>query len=230
LLTALYVLDVDHEENFRAFEAEPDVVFAVSHFVAEVLNKRFGRTVHVLHPLINLDSYRTHRVRDFVTMINPVEVKGAEIALQLASRMPEVRFLFVEGWRPVPDFVERVHQLPNAVYMDKQIDMRTVYSRTNVLIVPSQWQEAFGRVVIEAQVSGIPVIASRTGGLSEALGRGGILVDDHRNPEAWITALRDLLSDESAYLRCSQGALENIRRFNLSNELDRMIDLLVCKE
>src|SRR3546814_9881685 len=43
-------------------------------------------------------------------------------------------------------------------------DMREVYRRTHTLLVPSQWEEAWGRVATEAQFSGIPVLASDRGG------------------------------------------------------------------
>jgi glycosyltransferase involved in cell wall biosynthesis len=224
--TALYVLDTDHEENFRALESEPDVILAVSEFVRGVLKKRFGRESHVLYPLVDIDRYRTPRREEFVTMINPIQVKGVEIALELAERLPWQEFLFVEGWRTDPAIVERIERLPNATYLSKQIDMRTVYGTTRVLIVPSQWQEGFGRVVVEAQACGIPVIASRTGGLPEAVGDGGILIDDYANPVRWLSALQGLLEDRSAYQALSEKAIDNTRRFNLRHELDRLIGIL----
>lgn len=224
--TALYVLDVDYEENFRALESEPEVILAVSEFVRGVLKKRFARESHVLYPLVDFDRYRTRRHEELVTMINPVPVKGLEIALALAESLPQREFLFVEGWRTHPAVVARIERLPNATYMSKQIDMRTVYGRTRVLIVPSQWQEGFGRVVIEAQASGIPVIASRTGGLPEAVGDGGILIDDYANPVRWLSALQRLLEDRSAYEALSNKAIENTRRFSLRGEMDRLIAIL----
>ena len=224
--TALYVLDVDHEENFLALESEPDVIFAVSDFTRGELRKRFGKESHVLYPLVGADRYRTRRRNEFVAMINPVQVKGVEIALELAERLPQQEFLFVEGWGTDPAFVGRIERLPNATYMSKQMDMRTVYGRTRVLIVPSQWQEAFGRVVVEAQASGIPVIASRTGGLPEAVGDGGILIDEYRNPARWLSALQGLLEDRSSYQSLSEKAIENTRRFGLRRELDRLVGIL----
>jgi glycosyltransferase involved in cell wall biosynthesis len=159
-------------------------------------------------------------------MINPIPVKGVEIALALAEALPRQQFLFVEGWGTDPAIVEQIDRLPNATYMRKQLDMRTVYARTRVLIVPSQWQEAFGRVVVEAQASGIPVIASRTGGLPEAVGGGGILIDEYSNPTRWLTALEGLLEDRSTYSDLSDKAIENTRRFDLRRELDRLAGIL----
>jgi len=219
--TALYVLDLEHKENFRALEAEPDLIFAVSEFTRRELRRRFGKESQVLYPLLDVERYVTPRTDEFVTMINPIPVKGVEIALDLAERLPEQKFLFVEGWGTDPAILERIRRLPNATYMNKQMDMRTVYSRTRVLLVPSQWEEAFGRVVVEAQASGIPVIASRTGGLPEAVGDGGVLIDDYRDPDRWLTALQGLRYEE-----LSIKAIENTRRFNLPRELDRLLGIL----
>ena len=47
-------------------------------------------------------------------------------------------------------------------------DMEKVWSEIKVLIVPSLWLEAWGIVVIEAQIRGIPVISSDAGGIPEA--------------------------------------------------------------
>jgi glycosyltransferase involved in cell wall biosynthesis len=226
--SVLYVLDVDYGENFRALAAEPDVILTVSRFAHDELARRFGRDSHVLYPPIDADRYRTPRREEFVTMINPIPVKGVDLALRLAEALPRQPFLFVEGWGTDPATVERIERLPNATYLRKQLDMRTVYARTRVLIVPSQWQEAFGRVVVEAQASGIPVIASRTGGLPEAVGRGGILIDDYRDPARWLAALQNLLEDHAACEALSETAIENVRRFDLSRELHRLIEIVTA--
>lgn len=224
--TALYVLDVDHEENFRALAAESDVVLTVSRFVRDEVARRFGRDSHVLYPPVDVDAYRTPGHGELVTMINPIPVKGVDVALHLAAALPRQPFLFVEGWGTDPATVERIERLPNATYLRKQVDMQGVYARTRILIVPSQWQEAFGRVVVEAQASGIPVIASRAGGLPEAVGGGGILIDDYRDPAAWLSALQRLLEDRAVYEELSAKAIENTRRFDLHQALDRLVRIL----
>jgi glycosyltransferase involved in cell wall biosynthesis len=64
-------------------------------------------------------------------------------------------------------------------------DMRPLYARARLLLAPSQWEEAWGRVATEAQVSGIPVLASNRGGLPEAVGNGGILLPADAPGNEW---------------------------------------------
>ncbi len=71
-----------------------------------------------------------------------------------------------------------------------------VYRHFDALAVPSVptagWVEQFGRVVVEAQASGVPVVASRSGALPEVVGDAGILVEPG-DPEALGRALASLL-------------------------------------
>lgn len=70
------------------------------------------------------------------------------------------------------------------------------YRTGSCFVCPSQKHEAFGLVNIEAMASGLPVIASRNGGIPEIVkdGRNGLLVNNYRNPEAFAKQIVKLAS------------------------------------
>jgi glycosyltransferase involved in cell wall biosynthesis len=54
-----------------------------------------------------------------------------------------------------------------------------------------RWKEQFGRVIIEAQACGTPVIGSDSGAIPDVIGGGGIVVPE-RNPHALAEAIKQL--------------------------------------
>jgi glycosyltransferase involved in cell wall biosynthesis len=201
-----------------------------SEFVASRVRDQLGLESTVIYPVIRLESYKvSSRVPEFITFVNPVPEKGVELALEIAALVPNHRFLFVESW-PLGDTARRrlregLKQLANVTFAGWTHDMRTVYSRTALLIVPSQWEEAFARVALEAQVSGIPVVARDIGGIGEVLRDSGILLPQNAAAEAWAQTIERLLSDQSFYAACSAAASINASRpeFNPFHQVDRFL-------
>ena len=97
--------------------------------------------------------------------------------------------------------------LSNVTLLPARNDMRSIYGKCRILLVPSLWEEAYGRVAVEAQISGIPVVASNRGGLPEAVGGGGILVNPESPISEWVSAVRELWDDERYYDALSAAAL-----------------------
>jgi glycosyltransferase involved in cell wall biosynthesis len=93
-------------------------------------------------------------------------------------------------------------------------DLSHVYQEAAILIVPSQLPETFGRVVVEAQNHGVPVIASYIGGLPESVGKGGVLVQPPDNIKRWIDSIELLFSDKIFYEKLRRNALKNAKYFN----------------
>jgi glycosyltransferase involved in cell wall biosynthesis len=86
----------------------------------------------------------------------------------------------------------------------------------DVLAVPSvttdSWVEQFGRVVVEGQASGVPVVASDSGALPDVVGETGLLVPPE-DPVALAAALVRFLDEPGLWARVREAGLSNVRRF-----------------
>lgn len=84
--------------------------------------------------------------------------------------------------------------------------------RCDVLVMPSR-VEGFGLVAVEALLAGIPVVASRVGGLSEVVEDGvtGLLVPSD-DPEALASALRELEGDSVLRAELAERGRADVRR------------------
>lgn len=79
-----------------------------------------------------------------------------------------------------------------------------------ILPIPSQWEEAFGRVAIEAMVNGIPVIASNVAGLRDSVGEGGILIEKDNLSQQVDEILK--LNDMGYYKKISKKAKNWVKK------------------
>ncbi len=91
-------------------------------------------------------------------------------------------------------------------FLGRRSDVNAIMSALDVLVVPSL-REGFPRVVLEAMMMGRPVVATRVGGVSEAVVDGvtGLLVPP-REPGALSEAILRVLSDREAALEMGQKA------------------------
>ena len=82
--------------------------------------------------------------------------------------------------------------------------MPQFYRSGHCFVCPLQKHEAFGLVNVEAMACGLPVIASRNGGIPEIVkhGRNGFLVNAYRKPSAFasqIVKLANIRSSTNGY-------------------------------
>lgn len=197
-------------------EIEQALFIANSQFTAAEYCKKFQINCTVVTPTVDFAKYASLGHKQFATLINVYPEKGFERALEIAQCCPDIPFLFVEGWRLSKEhhasILDKIRLLPNVTFLRRTDDMRSVYGRTKVLLAPSKWEEAWGRVASEAHCSAIPVIGSSRGGLPEAIGPGGIILDYDAPLDAWVSALKQLWSDDILYNRLSVAALAYAKR------------------
>ena len=226
-----------HNVEFDDLEGDPSrlsgaAYVANSLFTARRVQEAFGIASTVIRPFVPRDLYETVSSRENVTFINPYPEKGADIAFDIAAQCPDIPFAFIESWgidTILRDALEqRLAKLPNVTLHPRTSDMKAIYAKARILLAPSRWEEAWGRVASEAHFSGIPVIGSQRGGLPEAIGPGGITIPIDVGIGKWVNAVRCLWNNEEEYTRLSTAALEFSRRVEMQpdHQAGQMIELL----
>ncbi|WP_100259182.1 glycosyltransferase [Qipengyuania seohaensis] len=214
--TLMYFRNVEDDDFGGEVAGSADGYLANSQFTASKMRERHGVDCSVIPPLVNGKCYATRTSRHYVTLINPHPLKGRDIAFELVKRCQDIPFLFVKAWTLEKEDQTALDELnsrfPNVDVRDRTEDMKTVYAQTRIVLIPSIWEEAWGRVATEAHFSGIPVIASRTGGLPESVGPGGVLISPDASVQAWVDALRALTRNEQLYRKLSRAARDYSKR------------------
>lgn len=89
----------------------------------------------------------------------------------------------------------------------------------DALVLMSQttrtWKEQFGRVIIEAQACGVPVIGSNSGNIPFVVGEGGWIVQEDSAADL-TRLLNELASDRSRARNARPAAFRNVQRFSES--------------
>jgi glycosyltransferase involved in cell wall biosynthesis len=136
--------------------------------------------------------------------------KGIELLLDAwrSIERPNAELVIV-GSGP-PRYVEELRRRSAdlaAVQWAGEVPSSEVWPTAAVAVVPSLWQEPLGRVALEALAHGVPVVASRAGGLSEVVehGRSGIVVEAGRS-DLLAEAISTLLGDDELRSRMSEHA------------------------
>ena len=193
---------------------------AVSRFLADKVRQQSGCECETIYPLINEDDYVVERDEGgYVTLINPRPVKGFDTFLELVPLLPEVEFLVVESW-PLGDGLAevrgRLDQMGNCAIPSATAGRACDLPADPVAAGPLGRGGSAVRVVREAQLSGIPVLGSRRGGIPEMLGDPAVVIDDYENPHAWAGTIRAVLGDQSRYTALSDLAARSARREELT--------------
>jgi len=215
---------------------QTDLIISVSEAIKNYV-WRWGRLNSiVIHNHVALygqppfpDFTNNHTEGEYITAINVGDCKGFDIFRQIASEMPDNQFAAVCAWAMKDRHKDALRQLGNVVLLEPFSNMDELWRQTKVLLVPSIWFEAFGLVVIEAMLRGIPVICSDSGGLPEA--KLGVEYVVKVNPmieqecelrsytlpnqdvSEWILVLKKLLTDRDHYLDVAKRSREAAHRY-----------------
>jgi D-inositol-3-phosphate glycosyltransferase len=237
----------------RAVAAAADRVVCTSHEEQQTLLRQYAvapERIDLVPCGVNLDLFRPmgrsearkqlgigddERILLFVGRVEPL--KGIDILLGAAARLdgdgdcfvmvvggdasaPQGELAHLQGLASELGIAERVSFL-GAVDHEQ---LPLYYNAADVCVVPS-FYESFGLVALEAMACGIPVVASRVGGLRGTVrdGETGYLIP-WRCPEPFAERLELLMANEELRRAFGVAAREAVERYRWSNVADAVLE------
>jgi glycosyltransferase involved in cell wall biosynthesis len=121
--------------------------------------------------------------------------------------------------------VEWVGSLPHRA-------MPEIYQTSDVVCVPSVWNEPFGMVVLEAMACGAAVIASRAGGLRDAGGDAAVYIEPN-DDRALASVIAELAADRERLRAVRARSIDQALRSGWDaryNELSKLLEQFCARE
>jgi D-inositol-3-phosphate glycosyltransferase len=169
----------------------------------------------------------------YVGRIEPL--KGIDVLLRAAASIDgPFRLLVVGGDAKDGERKGELRSLARSLGISRKVtfqdavphgDLPHYYNAADVCAVPSYY-ESFGLVAVEAMACGVPVVASRVGGLKETVqdGRTGYLAP-WRCPEPFAERLDLLVRNEPLRRSLGREARASVERYRWQNVAARVEDV-----
>jgi glycosyltransferase involved in cell wall biosynthesis len=149
-----------------------------------------------------------------------VEPKGyphlLDAMVRIQAHLPDVKVLLVGDGvlrRPMEEKAEALGLSDAVIFTGIRRDVPEILALLDVFVLPSLW-EGLPIALLEAMAAGLPVVATRVGGVPEVVVDGvtGLLVPP-RDPEALSEAILTLLQDPDLRQKMGQAGQDRVREY-----------------
>lgn len=225
------------------------ITIVASHVIGKRMRDDFGvphHKIRLIHRGVNLQEFvrakeveasapKKEVVVGIVGRLTPI--KGHPLFLKAMARvtrvMPNIKIRVI-GDAPKPQYKEELMMLTRRLglshaveFLGTRYDIPELLSQMSVLVVPSVGEEAFGRVVIEAGACGVPVVATRIGGLVDIIEdeKDGLLVPTD-NPKILADAVTRILKDTELAGKLASSLHKKVEKeFNLDLMFEKTLEV-----
>jgi glycosyltransferase involved in cell wall biosynthesis len=203
-------------------------ILCISDYVRAWVRPWAGPRAERIHYFVNTDRFAPNssarrEVRqtlgvgeEFVAVVvaHLIKDKGIDVAIRAVAQLPGEPLLWIVGQGPEQEslqaMIESLGLCQRVRFVGPRRQVEPLMQAADCALCPSVWSEAVGLVNLEALACGLPVIASRVGGIPEFIedGLNGFLFTPGDVYEL-VERIRRLMDDEPLRRRMSQQARAN---------------------
>jgi glycosyltransferase involved in cell wall biosynthesis len=235
IISKFNLLDKIYIDHMRRISQSIDAVISPSRFTLEIHEKLgfFKKSSKFVVPNGNIkpikkEIQKLHLSNEFLLLGRIVENKGYEEVIKSFMKISNENVkLHIAGDGPYLSYLKEISEGDNRIIFYKYVSdevLDNILEKCSYLIVPSKWYETFGLVIIEGLNRGLPVIASRIGGIPEIIkdGYNGFLFSPG-NTDELKSIIEKIIGNEILFHELSKNAIESSKRFSIKNQLSETL-------
>ncbi|QCJ45972.1 glycosyltransferase family 4 protein [Haloprofundus sp. MHR1] len=242
-IVTAHALELSNKRLAAAALRQATAIHAVSEFTGSIIERDHGISPNsIIHPSIDVDRYTPsvettdESEHNVFTISRIVDRKNIETIVNAWQEVDESargdRTLDIAGTGPKYDsLVEKTERLDSVRMLGRisEADKIERLQNADFFVLPAGGMnydvEGFGIVYIEAQAAGTPVIGSTVGGVPEAVGDGGTLLDDETDHVELSNKMTKLLSDDTVREEYVAQARSRIDEFDIDSVATQYVEL-----
>lgn len=236
-LTKIYIKIVKKYASYASAVTAPSLFTLKKHFdnglfTNKIVKKCIPNCIDIPYnetlEEINIHKNRNNRITNFIYVGWISEDKGIRHLLKAFNKLHTDDTLTLCGDGDLREVVKEAEKRNKNIHFLGKLntnDLYEQYKKADVSIVPSIWDEPFGRVVIEANAFGLPVIASNKGGIPEIIKEidGGVTYQAG-NVNELVSNMKKLSINKNR-LFYLENIKNNILKYSATNQADQFISL-----
>lgn len=161
-----------------------------------------------------------------------IEAKGIYSILNLANQFhKEAKFIFI-GSGPLEDDVKNNKNVEFLGKIEDREKLAEIYGNADIFILNSyktpEWEEVFGRVLIEAMSAGLAVLSTDCIGPKEILmdGKNGILIEQKNDKQLFIN-FQLLLKDKNLRKKLGSNARKDVlEKYDINKIAEKWLEVI----
>jgi glycosyltransferase involved in cell wall biosynthesis len=212
-------------KNFKII-SQNSITYCASDFVLKVIQSLYNKNIPVIESVTNEEHFKIKYSQQskYITIINIHYYKGGWLLFKILEL--DYPFLLIDTEKNKKEFNVKLQNIIDEriknkfvhkiVWIKKKIDIKTIYKKTKILLIPSIVDESFCKIAFEGMKNKIPILSSTSGNLRCLLdGYADFL---NHTPEEWAIKLQKIYFDEeyltSMSSRVGSYELQNDMVFN----------------